>query len=234
MIDRDIFFKAVREKPFGGTLSQEQVDGMNIILDAWDRSGLKDTRWLAYMLATAYHETAHSMQPVEEGYYLGSGAAKFQKGLRYYPYFGRGFVQLTWKANYQKAKDLFGVDFVGQPDLALRPDLAAKIMFSGMTQGWFTGKKLADYITSAGCDYKNARRIINGTDKAAVIAGYAQSFEVAIKVDASAVPPPPDVPGPEPIPVHPPDYESPPTTSKANGVWAWIVYIFNALVRGRT
>lgn len=234
MIDRDTFFKGARAKPFGGSLDQSQVDGMNIILDAWDKSGLRDLRWLAYILATTFHETARTMQPVEEGYYLGSGAAKFQRGLRYYPYFGRGFVQLTWKANYQKAKDLFGEDFIGNPDLALRPDLAAKIMFSGMTQGWFTGKKLGDYINSAGCDYKNARRIINGTDKAALIASYAQSFEAAIRTVDGVAPPPPDVPGPEPIPVQPPDYETPATTSKANGVWAWIMYLFNALVRGRT
>lgn len=204
-MNRNAFFDAVRVKPFAKALTQSQTDGMTIILDAWDKSGLRDIRWLAYMLATAFHETARTMQPIRE---YGRG-----KGMKYgTTYYGRGFVQLTWKANYQKAKDRFGEDFVGNPDLALRPDLAAKIMFSGMTEGWFTGKELSDYINADGCDYKSARKIINGTDKAVTIAGYAASFEKAIAAAQTA-------PVPQPAPVPPPPAVEPPVAApESSGV----------------
>lgn len=198
-MNRKEFFDKARSNPFGGALSQSQVEGMTVILDEWDRRRLSDLRQLAYMLATAFHETARTMQPIRE---YGRG-----KGMKYgTTYYGRGFVQLTWKANYQKAKDRFGEDFVGNPDLALRPDLAAKIMFSGMTEGWFTGKELSDYINADGCDYKGARKIINGTDKAVTIAGYAASFEKAIAAAQTA-------PAPEPAPVPPPPAVEPPVAA---------------------
>ncbi|MBN8994454.1 MAG: hypothetical protein J0H94_04455 [Rhizobiales bacterium] len=223
MFDRKAFFDAVRVKPFGKALTQSQVDGMNIILDAWDKSGFYDTRWLAYMLATAFHETDRTMQPIRE---YGRG-----KGMKYgTTYYGRGFVQLTWKANYQKAKDKLGEDFVGNPDLALRPDLAAKIMFLGMSEGWFTSKELSDYISGSTCDYKNARRIINGTDKATTIAGYAVSFQNAIQDAVAPLPaPPPDIPAPEPSPPVPPDVE-PASPAPSGGVSIWPFAIAAAVV----
>lgn len=147
--------------------------------------------WLAYVLATTYHETAATMQPIEE---YGHG-----KGHEYgkpdpttgQTYYGRGYVQLTWLRNYQKAQDTVfdfnqltrgGVPFVTNADLALKPVNAAQIAINGMVHGWFTGKRLADYLTADKTDYVNARRIINGTDKAELIAGYAQQFEAAINL----------------------------------------------------
>ena len=64
-------------------------------------------------------------------------------------------------------------------DGALEPDLAAKIMFKGMIDGIFTGKKLADYFNPRTADWKNARRIINGLDHADDIATYAKKFYAA-------------------------------------------------------
>lgn len=222
MFDRDYFFRSVRANPFGRALTQSKVDGLNAILDAWDASKLTDKRWLAYMLATTFHETAKTMQPIRE---YGRG-----KGKRYgTTYYGRGFVQLTWKTNYQKAKDLFGADFIGNPDLALDPGWAAKIMFSGMTDGWFTGKKLADYISGTKCDYVNARRIINGTDKAALIADYARGFEAALKGAAAVAPAPvpipvtADDPGPDPDPVFYPSPAPSGGVSASTGAAAVIV-----------
>jgi hypothetical protein len=70
MIDRARFFTAVREAPFGGALTQSQVEGMTHLLDVWDASYAEkhqDERFFAYALATTFHETARTMQPIEAG-----------------------------------------------------------------------------------------------------------------------------------------------------------------------
>ena len=95
-------------------------------------------------------------------------------------YYGRGFVQLTWERNYKTMTDLLGVDFVNHPDLALELDNATNIMFMGMTKGLFTGKSLANYFNQTTEDWVNARKIINGLDKAQAIAMYGHNFYSAI------------------------------------------------------
>jgi hypothetical protein len=181
MINREFFFDQVRGQLFGGKLRQKQVDGMTAILDEWERKhAKKDDRWLAYMLATTHHETDRTMQPIEE-YGRGKGR-KYgipdpQTGKVYY---GRGFVQLTWKANYETMGKLLGIDLVNKPDLALELAPATQIMFLGMTRGSFTGKKLDDYFNPNLGDWVNARRIINALDKANLIAGYGQQYYAAI------------------------------------------------------
>ena len=208
-MNRAAFFAAVRSAPFDGRLSQLQVDGMNAILDEWRKRKLTDLRWLAYMLATTFHETARTMLPIRE---FGRG-----RGARYgTTYYGRGFVQLTWEANYRKASAVVGVDLVADPDRALELPIAATIMFDGMIKGWFTGHKLVDHLNATVSDYVQARRIINGTDRAVAIAGYAVGFERALRAGADmpavssapaagsrplreGTPPrPPDDPGPVP------------------------------------
>lgn len=195
-MNRTVFFDRVRASLFGGSLSQDQVAGMSSILDAAAKYGVKDVRHLAYALATTFLETARTMQPIREK----GGAAYFTrlydvKGERSElarkmgntapgdgpRYCGRGYVQLTWKVNYVRAGKEIGVDLVATPDLALRPDIAAPIMFKGMAQGWFTGKKLSDYFSATKDDPVNARRIINGTDKARTIADYHAAFLAALK-----------------------------------------------------
>ncbi|ALR91299.1 peptidoglycan-binding protein [Vibrio alginolyticus] len=145
---------------------------------------------LAYTLATVYHETAFKMQPVEE---YGKGAGHeygipdADTGQTYY---GRGDVQVTWKYNYERlSKTIFntdtlgqGVDLVNNPDLLLAPIYSAQATIIGMATGLFTGKKYSDYLDQETPDYVNARRIINGTDCAEVIAGYAHEFERALKL----------------------------------------------------
>lgn len=180
--DPAAFFASVRES--FGALSQSQVDGFNAVLEAL--SGWPLT-WQAYALATAWHETARTMQPIKEH----GGDAYFRRmydiqgdrpdkarelgnltpgdGVRYA---GRGYVQLTGRTNYAR----FGLE--AKPDEAMRPDVAARIMKRGMETGIFTGKKLADYLPG---DYRGARRIINGLDKADEIASYALKFERALR-----------------------------------------------------
>ena len=175
MIDRKKFFAGVRSLPFNGTLTKSQVAGMEAILDEWERRKLTDLRWLAYMLATTKWETDHTMQPIREG-----GGERYLKSKKYYPWYGRGYVQLTWERNYRAfqpaVKQLFGLDIVENPDAAMDPRAAAYIMFEGMMRGTFTGKKLSDYFNTQKTDWINARRIINGVDRATEIATIAKQF----------------------------------------------------------
>jgi hypothetical protein len=112
------------------------------------------------------------MKPVRE-----YGGETYLKKKKYYPYVGMGYVQLTWDYNYKKASNKLGVDFLKNPKLLLEPIYAKQILVIGMIEGWFTGKKLSDYITLSKSDFKEARRIVNGTDKAQLIADLAQKYD---------------------------------------------------------
>lgn len=171
MLNRKEFYSTVRK--FAGGLDQSQVDGFEAILNAVEAAKVDNLAWVAYMLATAWHETNKTMKPVKEAYWLSEDWRK--KNLRYYPYYGRGYVQLTWKSNYEK----YGI--ADDLDKALDPDVAARIMIHGMINGVFTGRKLSDYDFSRDKDWREARRIINGTDKAKQIADYGQAFYKALK-----------------------------------------------------
>jgi len=188
-IERKLFFDEVRDLLFGGSLSQSQVNGMNAVLDAWERISIVkpdvDLRWLAYILATDFHETAYTMEAIEE---YGKGAG-YEYGepdpVTGEAYYGRGLVQLTWADNYSKAGEKVHADLYWQPELALEMPIAVRVIMFGMYEGWFTGKKLGDYIYGNTCDYVNARRIVNGTDRAETIAGYAEKFQSALYVATS-------------------------------------------------
>lgn len=134
----------------------------------------------AYILATGWWETAQTMLPVREGFYLGARAEAFRRTLRYYPYYGRGDAQLTWGDNYRKTGAEIGVDLIADPDRALESKIAAEILVRGSLRGWFTGKKLPDYVGPGICDYVNARRVINGLDCADRIAELADEYEDAL------------------------------------------------------
>lgn len=209
-IDAPKFFIGVRRNLFHGHLKQTQVDGMNAILKAWDNSVFTDLRWLAYMFGTAYLETGGEMMPISErgGYdycerMYGCGptarrpdTARRMGNVRIgdgYKYRGRGYVQMTWHDNYMHAGAICGVDLVGNPDLAMQPDIAAKVMFAGMTDAKiifedfsddknfsFTGRSLEDYFHGATADWYNARRIINGTSGAQAVADDAREFFAAL------------------------------------------------------
>lgn len=180
-MDRKAFFDSVRTT--FGPLSQGQVDGFTKILDYAEQRQTY-LRHLAYILATDWHETGREMQPIKE-----KGGEAYLKSKPYYPYYGRGLVQVTWKANYEK----YGI--AQNPDKALEWPIALFINFDGMAKGIFTGKKLDDYITPSKCDYREARRIVNILDQADKIAGYAVSFEMALRMAqyGGAIISPPDV-----------------------------------------
>jgi hypothetical protein len=188
MIHRDFFFDAMRHYLTDGSLKENdeysQVSGSNLLLDWFDDENppipaahhLSD-REMAYCLATAWHETAFTMRPVIE-----YGGESYLKSKPYYPWYGRGYVQLTWEENYQKQDAKLGLKgaLMKTPDLALDPVIATRILLLGMADGDFTGKRLGDYFTADLTDWYNARRIVNGTDKASAIAAYAEKFCHAI------------------------------------------------------
>ncbi|WP_082550011.1 hypothetical protein [Mesorhizobium sp. Root157] len=236
-MDRAKFFAGLRSRDsgvFGTSLSQKQVTGTEAILDEAQRRGTR-LPCLAYILATAYHETAHTMQPIEEygrgkGRKYGVPAGPYGK-----VYYGRGFVQLTWLANYQKAGEKLSVNLVKFPERALELGIATEILFSGMSEGWFTGKKLDDYLSALRTDYAGARRIINGTDRANMIGGYALTFEKALTAAGySSLKPRPlpqakPVPAPHPVQTKPAPAPTP--VARKNTLLALLIDAIVAIVR---
>lgn len=181
------FFDTLRPKL--GPFSVSQVVGMEFLVNSMGAEfvPLNDA---AYMLATAWHETAKKMMPIREygdaAYFKrmydihGDRPAKARELGNTQPgdgarYCGRGYVQITGRDNYKK----FGIE--DTPDRALDRTVAFDIMLRGMRQGMFTNKKLSDYIGPEKADFLNARRIINGMDKAGTIAAYAKTFQAALK-----------------------------------------------------
>lgn len=143
-----------------------------LILSHCRRAGLS-IKHTAYVLATAKWETNHTMKPVREAYWLSEEWRK--KNLRYYPWYGRGYVQLTWQENYIAAGRKLGLDLTSDPDEVMKPQTAARILVEGCKGGWFTTKKLSDYAT-----YEDMRRVVNGTDKAKQIADIARQYEAVL------------------------------------------------------
>lgn len=142
-----------------------------------NRQGITNRDQIAYIIATAEHETAGSFEPVREAYFLGEpDAENHRRGLFYYPYYGRGYVQLTHDFNYRTYSKLTGLDLINDPDLAMRPDVALFTLVHGMKNGTFTGLSLDDFMSDSGFDFVEARRMINGTDRADDIAAIARDW----------------------------------------------------------
>lgn len=200
VIDRKHLFDTTRNALFGGRLSARQVGGMEAIVAAWETTRTDgDLRWLAYMLATTFHETAATMQPVREtlaatdvvaAARLENAWARGRLGAVKTPYWradaegkywlGRGLVQLTHKANYERMSRETGIDLVADPGRAMEMEVAVQILFAGMEKGLFTARRLADYFAAGRADWTNARRIINGLDRAADIAAHGRIFHRAL------------------------------------------------------
>lgn len=207
-MQRSAFYAALRRRDsgvFGTSLTQPQVDRLEAILTRLDAKRIELPQ-AAYILGTAYHESDR-FRTMEE--YASGAAYEGRKtlgntqpgdGKRFK---GRGFVQITGRRNYTDWAKRLGVDLVGNPALAARLDHATTILIDGMMLGTFTGRKLPDYVAGAKKDYANARRVVNGTDRAGLIAGYAKAFEAALSdagYSAHTSPPAPAKPAPAPSP----------------------------------
>ncbi|ACM35950.1 MULTISPECIES: glycoside hydrolase family 19 protein [Rhizobium/Agrobacterium group] len=186
-------FNRIRGELCGGRLGTAQVQGINAILAGCARHGLTDHRHIAYLLATAFHETAGRFQPLRETL-AKTDAEAIDRLERAYaagrlpqvsaPYwrpdeagrswFGRGFVQITHKRNYQAMSVALGVDLVAEPARALDRATAADILVVGMSDGLFSGVRLGDVFTATASDWTGARRIVNGQDRAELVAGYGR------------------------------------------------------------
>jgi hypothetical protein len=178
MFNRQQFFQMFQEK-FG---KLNQVEGLDFLLGKIEG----DARWqdipsVAYFLATIYHETGHTFKPVKE--LRGRPGTKIRAIQdRYWStgYYGRGYVQITWKKNYE----LFGIQ--DTPEKALEPDTAYEIATRGMIEGLFTGKKLSQFCGEDKSDFTNARTVINGYDKASIIATYAVNLDTILSASKIA------------------------------------------------
>ena len=181
-------------------MKNKQIEATKLwIIDSCLASGITNYDQIRYVLATVEHETSGTYSPVRESFWVRikmirkhgekAGDKRFEawakRNFRYYPYYGRGYVQLTWKYNYKKMSKLLTkhhkskyIDLVKYPDLALNPEIALFILIIGMKAGVYTGKKLDDYINDKKTDFRGARRIVNGTDKAKKIAKIAKGMSI--------------------------------------------------------
>lgn len=183
------------ENGFKVRLSAPQVSGLDRLLGFVQLdSDVNDVRWVAYMFATVKHECADTWQPIPERgndawfrqYDPPSAKAKRLRntqpgdGARFK---GRGYVQLTGRGNYESMGAQMGLGnaLTTDPDRALDPLTAYRVMSLGMRKGFFTGKKLADFINDNGTDYQDSRRIINGQDQAEKIQEYAKTLEAVLR-----------------------------------------------------
>lgn len=224
-MDRKRFFDTLRPHI---NLTTQNVIGIEKVVAYGEKRGSRRDD-LAYILATAWWETAQTMHPVVEAYWLSEAWRK--KNLRYYPWHGRGLIQTTWKENYKKMGDVIGVDLLKNPDLLLNWAYALPALFIGMERGLYTGHSLSDHIDNIEesdkedtREYIAARRIVNGIDKAQEISSLAMAFRAALRssgYDPSIpVRPPPDV---EPSPVAPAPEEK--------GLWATFIDFLKMIFR---
>lgn len=147
------------------------------ILSEVTRRGVRDKAQVAYILATSVHESgagAHMEEFASGRAYEGRrslGNTQAGDGVRFK---GRGYVQITGRRNYTDWSRRLGIDLVGNPDRAKDPRIASQILVGGMMEGSFTGRGLGRYVGGGRADFYNARRTVNGTDRAGGIAQIAQ------------------------------------------------------------
>ncbi len=149
-----------------------------IVKTAMDE-GVHNHKQIAYMLATAEHESQDFTKPEETA----GRSQAIKRGYHGGPeFFGRGYVHLTHIENYEKMDKRLnlGGKLINNVELAKDPEIAAKILVIGMQEGHFTGAKIGRYINDERTDYKHARQVVNGLDKADEIAEKAKAWEKEI------------------------------------------------------
>ena len=216
-MNRNIFYKNYRIE--FGPLTQSQIDGLNKLLNFIEEDKhIKDIRWIAYILATVYHECARTWQPIKESgsseYFIRRYGSQTKVGKSIGNdtpeegsiYAGRGYSQVTGETNYERNEIMLRKEYpdvvdrfekrtgrkfdltigdhaydVNDPDNMLDPEIAYCSMSMSMRKGLYTGVGLKRYINGNGCDFYNARKIINGLDCADKVAFYAKKFLKCVK-----------------------------------------------------
>lgn len=146
--------------------------------EAFRATSLHYKAHIACGLATVQWENNHTFEPVKEVNWLSESWRK--KNLGYYPFYGRGYAHITWERNYDLYAGVMGLDLVDDPELALRHDVSLFVLARGMKSGDFTGRRLEEYITRNKMKFVNARRVINGENKAHEIAALAEEYMDAL------------------------------------------------------
>lgn len=187
-----VFYGSIRETLFGGKITEYQFSLLSALVQRIETFPFHGVKQMAYVLATAHWETGRFryMEEIASGgaYEKRADLGNTQKGDG--PLFkGRGYVMLTGRKNYEWAADNVDMSLIEFPENASRPHIAAEIIITGMVEGVFTGKKLDDYITGEKADYYGARAIVNGTDRAELIADLAERYEKALVSASSTVSP---------------------------------------------
>jgi len=201
-MNRKFFFEILKKILFN-SINQSQVEGLEFILDYYENQSLINLKQFAHILATIHHETGATMQPIEE---WGKGKGKSYGtniDIDKKPYFdtknifyGRGYTQNTWRANYIKLTKANnqGWDFFNNPKLLLEHKPSIWATFYAMDTGLYTGKKLDDYdffndsILEQDKNssiyelpkWYNSRKIVNGLDKAERIGDLTRIYYKAL------------------------------------------------------
>src|SRR5690606_27088842 len=152
---------------------------IDLIVQACLDNDVTDTRQIAYVLATAQHESSNFRSPEEDWGRKQAVSLAYHGGEAYY---GRGYAHLTHQENYRDMGDRLGLGdaLVVAPQRAAEPEVATGILVVGMREGWFTpGHTLDRYINARVTDYSGARAIVNARDTATAdpIANPARHWE---------------------------------------------------------
>lgn len=177
-----------KHKPLGSSFSEKEKEAVKYLVDTFYSEGHEDIRLLAYALSSVRIECGSNMMPVREGFAATDALArahvkkhnrKYAKEINGHVYYGRGFVQLTWLHNYKQE----GIE--NNPDKALEPEFAAKLLFRGLLDGRWNGqgKGLMYYLDQG--DVFNARRTVNVTNRAETVSNwyfdFLEAFRMAVK-----------------------------------------------------
>ena len=146
---------------------------------------ISNANHIGYIIGTVSHESAFlPRREIRANPVTQPSLYKLQERYWRTGYYGRGYIQITWVDNYRRLGNRIGLgeQLVTNPDLALEPDIAAHIAVVGMHEGLFTGYKLSHFdLPNYGYDFVNARKIVNGLDRAELIASYGRYYSSVVK-----------------------------------------------------
>ena len=90
-------------------------------------------------------------------------------------YKGRGFIQITGRANYTAAGKALGIDLVNYPELAERPDIATKVSI------WYWNTRVKPRVANFGNTKAVTKKVNGGVNGLQDRTKLTKSFQVANK-----------------------------------------------------